>query len=77
MKMTFGEYRVGVTFNPGNVKAVDEIKRATATLIDLCRGYADDLGGGEPQRLLELAMTHYEDAAMWAVKAVTKPVYKD
>ena len=34
-KQTEGEYRVGVSFNPSNSSAVDEIKRKTAELIDL------------------------------------------
>lgn len=71
--MTLGEYRVGITFNPGNNPAVDEIKRLTANLINVCHSHADKVDDPEVGRLLSLAMTHYEDAAMWAVKAVTKP----
>jgi hypothetical protein len=66
--MTIGEDRVRVTFNPGSSNLVDEIKQRTAELIDLC----DKQGGdGETKRLWSLAMTHYEDAAMWAVKGAT------
>lgn len=72
---TLGEYRVGITFNPGNNPAVNDVKRRAADLIDWCEdqranGCADNQ---EAQRLLSLAQTHIEDAAMWAVKAVTKP----
>ena len=74
--MTKGEYRVGITFNPSNDNLVAKIKRAAADLIDL----VDDIGssdgansGSEVQRLKALAQTHIEDAAMWAVKAATKP----
>jgi hypothetical protein len=69
---TLGEYRVGITFNPGGNPMVDDIKRMAAELID----YIDTIDAGsnsEVSRLKALAMTHIEDAAMWAVKAVTKP----
>jgi predicted MarR family transcription regulator len=74
--MTLGEYRVGVTFNPGDNAHVDEIKRRTADLIDYINAIPKSEGEatlGEFLRLMALASTHYEDAAMWAVKAVTKP----
>lgn len=69
--MTLGEYRVGITFNPGKDPAVDDIKRAAADLIDLVAIITTD--EPEVERLKALAMTHIEDGAMWAVKAVTKP----
>lgn len=76
--MTLGEYRVGITFNPGGNKMVDEIKRAAASLIDLIEGIpvpddAAKLTLSEVGRLKALAMTQVEQAAMWAVKAATKP----
>ena len=70
--MTKGEYRVGITFNPGGHEEVNRIKAQAANLIDLI----DEIDGtvnSEVDRLKVLAMTHVEDAAMWAVKAVTKP----
>ncbi len=70
--MTLGEYRVGITFNPSNNQTVSDIKIDTATLIDNCQQIADDSDNPEVKRLAALAMTHYEDAAMWAVKAATK-----
>lgn len=74
---TLGEYRVGISFNPSGNVQVDDIKRRAADFIDYCESQrtakaADDTGG-EVNRLLSLAQTHIEDAAMWAVKAVTKP----
>jgi hypothetical protein len=69
--MTLGEYKVGITFNPGGNEHVNEIKRRAADLID----YLNDWNSGdnpEAKRLIALAMTHLEDAAMWGVKAVTK-----
>ena len=67
--MTIGEDRVRTKFNPSADTLVDQIKQKTAELIDLCNhrvGSAPEEG-----RLWSLAMTHYEDAAMWAVKAAT------
>ena len=68
---TTGEYRVGIDFNPGKNPLVDNIKRAAADFIDIVEGVvAND---SEVMRLKALAMTAIEDAAMWAVKAATKP----
>lgn len=64
--MSIGEDRVRIKFNPGANTVVDQIKQKTAELIDLC----DTLKVKDP-RLVALAQTHYEDAAMWAVKAAT------
>jgi predicted short-subunit dehydrogenase-like oxidoreductase (DUF2520 family) len=69
--MTLGEYRVGISFNPGNNPVVDKLKRAAADLIDMVDSISTEVG--ESARLKALAMTHIEDAAMWAVKAATKP----
>ena len=86
--MTKGEYRVGITFNPSNDDMVGKIKRAAADLIDLIDSipipvHHDPDGPvtefhlssqfGEIKRLKSLAQTEIESAAMWAVKAATKP----
>lgn len=86
--MTKGEYRVGINFNPSADDMVGKIKRAAADLIDLIDSIpaprvdddADDATYiammdhlGEVERLKSLAQTHIEDAAMWAVRAATKP----
>lgn len=86
--MTTGEYRVGINFNPSADDKVAQIKRAAADLIDLIeaipfpdtRDDMDDVElasvidqSGEVARLKSLAMTNIENAAMWAVKAATKP----
>jgi hypothetical protein len=75
---TFGESRVRLEtyFNSASVsKLIEEIKRKTADLIDLCyeqyaEGHPESIEAG---RLWHLAMTHYENAVMWAVKAATTP----
>lgn len=64
--MTIGEDRVRTKFNPSNDSLVDQIKQKSAELIDLC----ETIKAKDP-RLVSLAQTHYEDAAMWAVKAAT------
>lgn len=74
--MTKGEYRVGINFNPAGDDTVGKIKRAAADLIDLIESITASDGGeqyNEVARLKALAQTHVEDAAMWAVKAATKP----
>lgn len=68
---TLGEYRVGIDFNPSGSDAVAKLKAAAAELIDLIDEIPDQ-ADGEVKRLKALAMTHAEDAAMWAVKASTK-----
>jgi len=67
-QQTLGERRVRVSFNPSGNGTVNHIKRMSADLIDLCEELKVD---SETVRLVALAQTHYEDAAMWAVKAAT------
>lgn len=64
---TLGENRVKIDFNTTNDSLVDQIKRKSAELIDLCEEMRAD-GSSEKQRVLSLAQTGYEDACMWAVK---------
>lgn len=79
-KMTLGEYRVGVSFNPSQDPAVASIKAHAAALIDeiaalranKTQGVEDAELRGEVCRLCALAVTDIENAAMWAVKAATK-----
>jgi len=88
MGMTKGEYRVGIDFNPSGDDLVGKIKRAAADLIDLIEtiqmvdpdtapGLQKDAAvyrrSVEIVRLKSLAQTEIESAAMWAVKAATKP----
>lgn len=76
--MTLGEKRIRVTFNPSENDTVSLIKQKTAELIDLLDNFEsasaknDAIGiNSEFARLRSLAQTNYEQAAMWAVKAVT------
>jgi len=75
---TLGEKRVRIDFNPSADGAVDQIKQKSAELINLVKGLPRKDGNtssteaeGERQRLISLALTSYEEAAMWAVKAAT------
>jgi hypothetical protein len=73
--MTIGEDRVRTTFNPSRDGMVDQLKQKSAELIDMVETIklAAQKAGSESEtiRLCALAQTHYEDAAMWAVKAAT------
>jgi hypothetical protein len=71
---SIGEARVRVEFNPSNNNVVDRIKFMSSECIDLCedlRGAGGPAISGEKARLIALAQTAYEEAAMWAVKAAT------
>ena len=74
MKMkeqTLGDRRVRASFNPSKDDIVDRIKHVTAMLIDICEELKAEKKESESLRLLALAQTAYEEAAMWAVKAAT------
>ena len=66
--MTEGERRVRKSFNPNGNPDVEKVKAASAALIDLVHGHP---AAATDPRLAALAMTAYEEAAMWAVKLVT------
>ena len=71
-KLTKGEYRVGVDFNPAGNPAVKSIKEKAAALIDELEAIAQGTTNGEVKRTIALAQTEIESAAMWGVKAITK-----
>lgn len=73
---SIGEYRVRTNFNVSDSGTIKAIKDKTAELINLIsrlnphESFAErDIN--EFHRLKALAMTEYELAAMWAVKAAT------
>jgi hypothetical protein len=73
---SIGAFRVRESFNPSGDTLVDKIKRYTSDLIDLCEDLkksdnGDHLVANEQGRCAAIAQTHYEQAAMWAVKAAT------
>jgi hypothetical protein len=69
--MSLGEDRVRLGFNPSADNVVDQFKRMTADLIDACNENNSIGKSSEEGRLWALAMTYYEIAAMFAVKAAT------
>ena len=76
-KLTFGERAVGITFNPSSISEVEEIKKASANLIDVICGDEgqcvkfDPNADGEVAAMRKLAQRHIQEAQMWAVKAAT------
>jgi len=71
-EQTFGEKRIKTTFNPSGVGNVNFIKEKSAELINVLQEMKPEFhGDGEQIRLISLAQTAYEEAAMWAVKAAT------
>lgn len=68
--MSQGTDRVNVEFNPSGSVRVDDVKITTAKLIDNLRTIVDY--GGEAGRCAKISQERYEEAAMWAVKAITK-----
>ena len=51
------------SFNPSGSEVVDGIKQRTEELMEYLRSHVPD------NRCRSLALTNYEQAAMWAVKA--------
>lgn len=82
---SIGEQRVRTDFNVNGSDIIAEIKAKSAELINLCQAMRNDEAVavpdesvdefhercGEKLRLIALAQTAYEEAAMWAVKAAT------
>jgi hypothetical protein len=68
---TFGEKAVGLTFNPGNNKDVDNCKMAFANIIDNIHNLRESTHNAEVKRMCSVAITEAQTAQMWAVKAIT------
>jgi hypothetical protein len=76
---TLGEKRVRTSFNPSDVDTVAQLKQKSGEIINLLEELKiakitegeDILQKGEFLRLIHIAQTSYEEAAMWAVKAAT------
>jgi hypothetical protein len=72
MELTKGEKRVRTDFNVTNNGEVASVKNKTAELINMLDEIIKkDSINPEQVRLVALAQTAYEEAAMWAVKALT------
>lgn len=71
-ELTYGQKAVGITFNPGNNSQVNEIKHASAFIIDLlAKESLKDGVSPEKLSLLECAIRELQTSQMWAVKAIT------
>jgi len=70
-EMTFGEKRVRAAFNPSDNEEVTRFKGNAALAIDMLEMIKMNTEDGETKRLAALAQTAFEEACMWAVKAVT------
>jgi hypothetical protein len=70
---SLGARRVRMDFNPLNNNDVHVIKSMTGALINICSelNKKGDKESAEKRRLIALANTAYEEAAMWAIKAAT------
>ena len=65
-KITEGQYRVGIDFNPSGDPDVIYVKQSVADLIDYIHNC------GKDGRCSSIACSELESAAMWAVKSITK-----
>ena len=70
-ELTFGEKAVGLTFNPGGNKDVNEVKQLYANLIDKLNDLRTSSEGAEKKRMYSVAITEAQSSQMWAVKAIT------
>lgn len=71
-ELTKGQKLVGINFNVGGSKDVDECKRRFADAIDqLSKQFGNAMVSGLHQSIIEEAEKRILDAQMWAVKALT------
>lgn len=68
---SFGGKAVGLHFNPSGKLAVQVIKIDCAELINEINQTKTDATDPEVKRMCSLAITHLQEAQMWAVKALT------
>ncbi len=72
MEKTLGEIRIRTDFIAAEVKTLEAtIKQKTAELINLINELPTD-NNPELTRIKTIALTAYEEACMWGVKAATK-----
>lgn len=72
---TLGQNRVRSGFNPSEDPQVAKLKALAASFIDECEAMKDTppTPGNEKNRVLAIAQTEIETAAMYAVKGATFP----
>lgn len=73
-ELTYGEKAVGITFNPGGMPEVNDIKTKCAAVIDELnnqREVAKAANEGEKIAQFTIAIRAIQDGQMWGVKAAT------
>jgi hypothetical protein len=73
-ELTFGQKAVGITFNPGGLEQVNNIKALCADVIDELdrqRTKAKEENNGEKIAQFTLAIRDIQSGQMWGVKAAT------
>lgn len=69
-ELTYGQKRVGITFNPDQNEDVAFIKQLAAELIDHIKGLQNATTDNEQKRAYATAVTNIQTGQMWAVKGV-------
>ena len=69
--LSYGGKAVGLSFNPGSNRDVDNVKRLSAMLIDAINDWKEKGANGEQIAQATLAIRRIQEGQMWAVKAIT------
>lgn len=70
-ELTYGQKAVGLTFNPAGDPEVKKIKETAAAAIDQLQDLRTKTESSEVKRMCSVAITEFQTAQMWAVKALT------
>lgn len=70
-ELSFGEKACGVSFNPGGLEIVTQLKAMYAAQVDGLNQLRAASDNPEVKRMLSVAITEAQTSQMWAVKAVT------
>jgi len=71
-KLSLGEKRCHIEFNPSNSGDISEFKKMCAEAINFCNEKLNATDDPEAKRCFSLAMTELETAQMYGVKGVAK-----
>lgn len=69
--LDFGQRAVGISFNPSQHPLVNDIKVASAELINLLNNARASTADPDEKRMYSVAITEAQTAQMWGVKAAT------
>ena len=75
-KMTLGESRCHINFNPSSDDKIGTFKRMMADAIDYLNNLQNESLDPEADRCFGIAMTELETAQMYAVKGIVKGLNK-